>query len=246
MTLLSTSTGKLSIKAIFTVDGDYPKLTTIYLGPHDDTKKPERPKVGLKNSNLKTAESKTFTTTKKDFKFYFNVSDKDSSVKYIKIAQSKDLKGASWKSYDGDIKLSFDNDGKKNIYFKLKDENGNITDTFKQTIKVDSTVPELTITKIGTFVPDFTKFNDYIYTAENPTIEGITEEDSMILLYVDGKEDARLSEVTTNCIDKDGPDTCSFQLAPTLITNGKHSLYLLSEDPAGNQTQKELTISINP
>jgi hypothetical protein len=73
-------------------------------------------------------------------------------------------------------------DEKKRLYFKFKDKAGNESRVYEQLIKVDTTDPDLQVTKIGTFTPDFTKNKNYIYTEENPTIEGTTEENSMLTL----------------------------------------------------------------
>ena len=185
MGALSISTGKLSVKALFTPDGSYPQLTNIYLGPHDDTISPGKPKIGLKKDKLYEIGSKVLISNKKEFKVYFDVNDNDTGVKYIMVSQDKDFKDANWKTYDGDINLKFKEDGKKYLYIKLKDDQGNISDTYKQTIKVSSEDPDLVVTSIDNYQPDFSIYTKYITDVATPIIEGTTDKDSDVFMYVD-------------------------------------------------------------
>ncbi|HLD51216.1 hypothetical protein A3K34_01145 [candidate division WWE3 bacterium RIFOXYC1_FULL_40_10] len=92
--------------------------------------------VGLSKDNLVQLGSKTLKSDDRELTLYFDVKDSTTEVKYLMLSQKDDFKGAKWKAYDGDIKLSFDHDGKKNLFIRFKDDAGNVSDTFKQTLKI--------------------------------------------------------------------------------------------------------------
>ena len=100
---------------------------------------------GVNNSKLQDVGEHTITYDKKEVKLYLSAKDSISDVAYMMVSQDKNFKNATWKIYDGDVKISFGKDGKKNIYFKFKDSAGNISDTYKQTLTIDTTPPTLTI-----------------------------------------------------------------------------------------------------
>jgi uncharacterized delta-60 repeat protein len=213
-----------------------------------DTKKPNSKKIGLSKTSLKTIGKADLTADKNEFKLFFDVSDSTTSVDKIMVSQNKNFKNASWKDYDGNINLKFSNDGKKYIYFKFKDEAGNESDVYQQLIKVDTTAPAITVTQIGTFIPDFEKYKNFIYTEENPSITLTTEKDAMLILYVDGQEDqkiSKLNESNATCTQKDGPDECTTTLQPTKLTWGKHEMTLITEDDAGHQIERKFNLNID-
>jgi len=70
-------------------------------------------------------------------KLYLDVKDNTTKVKYIMVSQNKSFKKATWRLYDGNIKLKFKKDGKKNLYIKLKDEAGNVSDVYKQQLRIE-------------------------------------------------------------------------------------------------------------
>jgi hypothetical protein len=213
-----------------------------------DTRSPNQVKVGLLRTELKKPEARTLTTKERRMKVYFDAKDLTTSVEKIKVSEHKDFRKANWKDYDGDMWINFSKgDEKKRLYFKFKDSAGNESRVYEQLIKVDTTDPDLQVTKIGTFVPDFTKNKNYIYTAENPEISGTTEEKSMLILYVNGVEDQKISKLeNTKCEKREGPDQCEFTLKPTKLTWGKHSVTLINRRcQAGNQSRREFNILID-
>ncbi|HLD50928.1 MAG TPA: FG-GAP-like repeat-containing protein [Patescibacteria group bacterium] len=146
--------------------------------------------IGLSKSSLKEIGSSTINSPSREFKLYFDTRDSTTGVKYIMLAQNEDFKDARWRDYDGDVKLGFDYDGKKNFYIRFKDEAGNVSDTFKQTIKVNTT-PDLEITQIGTFVPDFSIYKNYFYTENLVRLIGNSED--TVVITVNGTEISRVT-----------------------------------------------------
>jgi hypothetical protein len=220
-----------------------------------DATGPKNTKIGLVKTEMNSVGKKTLATKENRVKLYFNAKDSINNVSKIMVSEHKDFRNSTWKTYDGDVWINLsDGDEKKRVYFKFQDDKGNTSDIYEQLIKVDTTPPLLDITKIGTFVPDFEKYKNFIYTEENPSITLTTEKDTMIILYVDGQEDIKISKLdentntsgvfNTTCTQKDGPDECTTTLQPTKLTWGNHEVTLLTEDSAGHQTKREFSINI--
>ena len=165
---------------------------------------------GVNNSKLQDVGEHTITYDKREIKLYLSAKDSISDVAYMMVSQDKNFKNATWKIYDGDVKISFGKDGKKNIYFKFKDSAGNISDTYKQTLTIDTTPPTLTIDQ------------------KTPYVSGTSEEKAFIKLYVDNvlvKEYPRVSE------------DLKWSFPDYILPTGFHTIKVTAKDKAGNTSE---------
>jgi len=190
--------------------------------------------LGLNKQDRYEVGDTTIYTNQHRIKLYFDTSNNTTKAKYIKIAQHQDFSDANWQEYDSDMWIHLSSgDEKKRLYIRLKDRAGNESDTFEQLIKVDTTPPNLSISKIGTFEPNFEIYKDYFYTEQNPTIIGHTEKSAILDINVDGK-------ITVN------EETGEFNLNPTSLGVGKHEILITSEDKAGNKSALAFNLNIDP
>jgi hypothetical protein len=255
-TFSSASEGNRSLYLKFRDYGNY-ESSALSVGSIVDLKGPRGTKISInKKNSMEDVGDADITVKERRIKIYFDTTSTITNVKYVKVSEHKDMDDANWQEYDGDMWINLSKgDEKKRLYFKFKDEAGNESDVYQQLIKVDTTAPAIDITQIGTFVPDFEKYKNFIYTEENPRITLTTEKDAMLILYVDGQEDIKISKLNENtntsgvfnttCTQKDGPDECTTTLQPTKFTWGNHEVTLLTEDSASHQTERKFNMTID-
>ncbi|HLD51556.1 hypothetical protein A3K34_04240 [candidate division WWE3 bacterium RIFOXYC1_FULL_40_10] len=159
------------------------QITIDTIAPTPDS---TRQKIGTKDEpkQLKGIGTEVIKKNSKKFKLYFDLKDATSSIEHYIISQNRDFEDSSWKAFDGDASVEFKADGKKQLYIRFKDAAGNISDTFEQTIQIDTQPPELQVTKIGTFEPDFTEHKNYFYSENLVRIAGTVEKDADLRVYV--------------------------------------------------------------
>lgn len=200
-----------------------------------DAKSPsERFKVGLNKDNLRECGEKNINTNRRDIKLFVDVNIGATNTDKIMVSQDKKFKGSSWKDYDGDIKISFSKDGKKSIYVKVKDEAGNISKVCKQTIKINSESPELTITSIDNYVPDFNIYTKYHTDVSTPSIEGTADNDGDVFMYVDN---ALVKEYF------DIKEDSKWIFNDYTFTPGPHLVTIQAKTPGGNSSEISFTLT---
>jgi hypothetical protein len=149
----------------------------------------------------------------------------ESDTRVIVIIDGEEKYEGSVNS-NGTFDVSFDpgitESGEHDLEVYLRDNQDNESDksaVFK--ITVDATSPEIKISNI----PDFTSF-------ENILISGSTDPGSEVYAYKDRKEIAR------SAADTNG----NFDLILSL-TDGENKFNIKATDPAGNETEKEISIN---
>ncbi len=189
-----------------------------------DTASPQSLKVGLSKNKLYEVEAKTFYSKEREFKLYLSADDIDSNITQMMISQDKNFKGATWKTYKNNIKLKFKNDGKKNIYIRLKDDAGNISERYKQVIKVDSEPPALSLDADSAT----------IYSGYNLTLKGTSAEGTDIRLYLSGQ-----LKTSILGIDKD-----KWEIYVTDLKAGTYTGLVEAEDKARNVSREAFTLVV--
>lgn len=127
---------------------------------------------------------------------------------HVKHSNSADFSGASWEAYTASKAHTLTTgEGTKTVYVKYKDGAGNESETYSDTITLDTTKPITKITDLGliTDVPDKTPLF-YYFTSQTPRIKGTTEalstvhfeygdEDYTTTAAADGKYEITLPEL---------------------------------------------------
>ncbi len=153
-----------------------------------------------------------------------------SSITNMMISENSDFTGASWTSYQLNPSFTLSNpDGLKTVYVKFEDSFTNISETYSANIYLDTTVPNILLTKLGQIsnIPDKASLT-YYFTSQTPTILGITEENSTVTFTANG-------QTYTTIADTNGD--FSLSLTTPKLLRGENIISYKATDSAGNLSE---------
>ncbi len=151
-----------------------------------------------------------------------------NNIEYIKIGNDKeDL--TSWKSFsetkDWELK---DGDGERTIYVKFKDEKGNISDIYRDSIFLETTSPKINL-KYKRAIIDIPDYNKTV----KAEIDSITEVEKVIFTLTSGEKKEKIEF-------KESP--FKIEISPEKWGYSWIDLNIQAETKAGNLGDKEVRI----
>ncbi|KKS17283.1 MAG: hypothetical protein UU72_C0004G0022 [candidate division WWE3 bacterium GW2011_GWB1_41_6] len=180
----------------------------------------------INSDNGKASGDSAEYTNDRSVKLYISVDqDGGTKVQQMKISNDKNFRDADWESYaeEKDWRLT-NNDGLKTVYIKIRDEAGNESNRFSESITLDTTPPELQITRIETAQ---SSGGTYYSTSTNLSFYGIAEADSKVKMVLNGSADTSETDVLG---DK------KWQFTDTTLNNGNNGVLFEAKDNANNRT----------
>ncbi|MBU0975648.1 MAG: Ig-like domain-containing protein, partial [Patescibacteria group bacterium] len=184
------------------------------------------------NGSIIINSGAVFTNNKK-INLSISASDNFSGLGQMIIAENADFTGPVWENYTtGKTVLLSNGDGNRIIYIKFKDNAGNVSSTYLDTIILDTVAPQNLIKLNGENV------NQLVVNLDNatPVFSGVTESGAIIKIIID-------SETITGETTAD--DSGAWLWSPNrVLALGEHNVTIGVEDLAGNTSVDEFKINI--
>jgi hypothetical protein len=157
--------------------------------------------------------------------------DSRSVVTQMMVSQNATFVGSSWESYSATKTFTLSTgEGVRTIYVKYKDAVGNVSETYSDSIVVDTVILPPVITSLGLIdnIPD-NPLLFYYFTSQTPLIKGIAEANSVVHFTY------RAHDYRTTA-DSNGKFEVSIPELPRELV----SMTYYAVDPAGNQSTSKI------
>jgi hypothetical protein len=237
-------------------------ISSIYGSDHSvtlDTKKPvisgssekDKKSVLLLNPYKEKGSSKELSSRYTDdpkIKIKFQIGDSTTTISQYMVTSKKEFGNTTWKTYPSDHDISYtlsEGDGIKTIRAKFKDSAGNISDTYSNTITLQTSTPKIKLEKIGNL--------NYSSTNKTYTLPLILSKEGLGLVTLTGSagKENKIKLAIDNIKYSDEPrlksNQDSWKIANIPLSKGPHSIKIYSKDKADNSSDTiSFTLNINP
>jgi hypothetical protein len=203
------------------------------LGAVIDTTGPDDFKFSLTKSGkkVKPGAKEVINVIERKLTFRFKVNEDGSGIDKVKISEHKDFRGSKWKDYED--KMSFklsEGDEKKTVYFRLKDDAGNTSKTYKQTFKLDTTAPEFTLDNVSGIPINLSNYSTFYYEGNYLYLTGTCE--NTVKVRINSNEPAKEAA----CENEE------WLLSAVIVPTGSNVVEVYSKDENSNESLIKFTL----